>query len=69
MIQLSFTNDLHTPVAIWFDLLQDEKPNEYHNHFYNYQYLTEEDAEQMLSDPFVSESVKSALADALDIIF
>ena len=65
MIQLSFTSDLHTPVAIWFDLLQDERPNEYHNYFYNYQYLTEEDAEQMLSDPFVSESVKAELADAL----
>lgn len=65
MIQLSFTKDLHTPVAIWFDLLQDERPSEYHNHFYNYQYLTEEDAEQMLSDPFVSESVKAELANAL----
>lgn len=67
MIQLSFTKDLNTPVAIWFDLLQDERPNEYYYHFYDYQYLTEEDAEKMLSDPFVSESVKVEFADALDI--
>jgi len=45
MIQLSFTSDWHTPVAIWFDLLYDEKPDEYHQ-FYGYQYLTEEEAEQ-----------------------
>jgi hypothetical protein len=64
MIQLSFTSDWHQPVAIWFDLLHDEKPDEYYQ-FYGYQYLTEEEAEQMLSDPFVSKSVKTALADAL----
>ena len=65
MIQLSFTKDLHTPVAIWFDLLMDEKPIEYDHHFYNYQYLTEEEAEQMLYDPHTTKSVKQALEDAL----
>ena len=65
MIQLSFTKDLHTPIAIWFDLLYDEKPYEYHNNFYNYQYLTEEDAEQMLDDPHITNSVKQALESAL----
>jgi len=65
MIQLSFTRDLHTPVAVWFDLTYDQKPDEYHHHFYNYRYLTEEDAEQMLDDPFVTDSVKSVLADVL----
>ena len=65
MIQLSHTKDLHTPVAIWFDLLHEPRPDEYDKHFYGYQYLTEEEAEQMLDDPFVTESVKEALSDAL----
>jgi hypothetical protein len=65
MIQLSFTRDLHTPNAVWFDLLCDEMPEEYSNHFYNYEYLTESDAEQMLDDPYVSDAVKKALAEAL----
>ena len=65
MIQLSFTKDLHTPHAVWFDLLWDEKPNEYPRHFSNYQYLTEEEAEQMLDDPHVTDSVKQTLADEL----
>lgn len=65
MIQLSFTNDLHTPVAVWFDLLQDETPTEYPTHFHKYEYLTEEDAEQMLDDPHVTDSVKKALSEAL----
>lgn len=65
MIQLSFTKNWNTPVAIWFDLLCDEKPDEYHNNFYNYQYLTEEDAEQMLDDPHITDSVKQVLESAL----
>ena len=65
MIQLSFTRDLHTPNAVWFDLLYDEMPEEYSNYFYNYEYLTENDAEQMLNDPYVSDAVKKALAEAL----
>jgi hypothetical protein len=65
MIQLSFTNDLHTPVAVWFDLLQDEMPQEYPNHFNSYEYLTEEDAEQMLDDAYVTDSVKEVLWEAL----
>lgn len=67
MIQLSFTKDLHTPVAIWFDLIYDPMPSEYPHHFYGYEYLTEEDAEQMLNDSCISDDVKIALADALDI--
>lgn len=67
MIQLSFTKDLNTPVAIWFDLIYDPMPSEYPYHFYGYEYLTEEDAEQMLNDPCTSDDVKIALADALDI--
>ena len=65
MIQLSFTRDLHTPNAVWFDLLYDQMPEEYPNHFKNYEYLTEEDAEQMLDDPYVTDSVKEALWEAL----
>ena len=65
MIQLSFTSDLHTPNAIWFDLLYDAMPEEYPHHFKNYEYLTEEDAEQMLDDPHVTDSVKEALWEAL----
>jgi hypothetical protein len=65
MIQLSFTKDLHTPNAVWFDLLWDDKPDEYHNHFYGYQYLTEEEAEQMLDDPFITNSVKQELESVL----
>ena len=64
MIQLSFTKDMNTPQAIWFDLLHDERPPEYLWHF-RYEYLTEEEAEEMLSDPFVTEAVKIELADAL----
>ena len=65
MIQLSFTNDLHTPVAVWFDLLYDEMPQEYPNNFNSYEYLTEEDAEQMLDDVYVTDSVKEVLWEAL----
>jgi hypothetical protein len=65
MIQLSFTSDLHTPNAVWFDLLYDQMPEEYPNHFKNYEYLTEEDAEQMLDDPYVTDSVKKALSEVL----
>lgn len=65
MIQLSFTKDMHTPQAIWFDLLHDEKPEEYHWHF-RYVYLTEEEAEEMLNNPYVTESVKTELANALE---
>lgn len=65
MIQLSFTKDMHTPQAIWFDLLKDARPEEYHWHF-SYEYLTDEEAEEMLNDPFVSESVKTELANALE---
>ena len=62
---IEFQKDLHTPIAIWFDLLCDEKPDEYHNNFYNYQYLTEEDAEQMLDDPHITDSIKQELESAL----
>lgn len=65
MIQLSYTKDWHTPQAIWFDLLSDPKPIEYHHHFYDYQYLTEGDAEQMLNDPYVTQSVKDILQKTL----
>ena len=65
MIQLSFTNDLHTPVAVWFDLLYDEMPHEYPNNFNSYEYLTEEDAEKMLDDAYVTDSVKEVLWEAL----
>jgi hypothetical protein len=65
MIQLSFTNDLHTPNAVWFDLLQDEMPEEYPYHFNSYEYLTESDAEEMLDNPYVTESVKKALSEVL----
>ena len=65
MIQLSFTKDQSTPTAIWFDLLSDSIPTEYHHHFYGYQYLTEEDAEQMLDDPYVTQPVKDELQNAL----
>ena len=40
-------------------------PTEYPNHFKNYEYLTEEDAEQMLDDPYITDSVKEALWEAL----
>lgn len=65
MIQLSFTKDMHTPQAIWFDLLHDERPEEYIWHF-RYVYMTEEEAEEMLNDPYVTESVKTELANALE---
>lgn len=65
MIQLGFTKDLHTPQAIWFDSLKDPRPEEYSWHF-RYEYLTEQEAEEMLNDPFVSESVKTELANALE---
>lgn len=65
MIQLSFTKKCHSPQAIWFDLLHDSRPDEYSQHFYGYQYLTEEEAEQMLDDPCVSQVVKNELSNAL----
>jgi len=63
MIQLSFTKDLHTPVAIWFDE-DDEIPQEYiWTHYYKY--LTKKEVEQMLDDPHTTKSVKQALQDAM----
>jgi len=65
MIQLSFTNDLHTPVAVWFDSLQDEQPNEYITHFHKYEYLNDSEALAMLKDEFVTDDTKKALFEAL----
>jgi hypothetical protein len=65
MIQLSFTNDLHTPVAVWFDSLQDETPTEYLTHFHKYEYLNDSEALAMLEDEFVTDDTKKALSEAL----
>ena len=65
MIQLSFTSDLHTPNAIWFDERYEDKPEEYPYHFKKYEYLTEIEAEQMLDDPYVLDSVKKELLEVL----
>jgi len=62
MIQLSFTKDLQTPNAIHFD---DEKPEEYFWHFYNYQYLSDDEALALLNDDCVSPTVKQAISEVL----
>ncbi len=41
------------------------KPEEYPYHFKNYEYLTEIEAEQMLDDPYVLDSVKKELLEVL----
>jgi hypothetical protein len=61
MIQLSFTKDLQTPNAIYFD---DEKPEEYSWHFF-YKYLSDDEALALLDDDCVSPTVKQVILEVL----
>ena len=64
MIQLSYTKDYYTPVIISYD--EDEpKPDEYPLHFRGYEYLTDEEALQMLDDQYVTNQTKEALKKIL----
>lgn len=63
MIQLSFTKDLHTPVAIYFT---ENDPDEYHHHFHSYEYLDDSEAIAMLQDEFVTNETKKAIKEALE---
>jgi hypothetical protein len=64
MIQISFTRDYHTPLFTWYD--EDEtKPDEYPLHFRGYEYLTDEEALQMLDDQYVTNQTKEALKKIL----
>ena len=63
MIQLSFTKDLHMPVAIYFI---ENDPDEYHHHFHSYEYLDDSEAIAMLQDEFVTNETKKAIKEALE---
>ena len=66
MILLCYTNNYFTPVAIRYEITYDEKPDESHFFFRDYEYLTDDQARAMLDDEFVTDDTKKAIREVLD---